>query len=565
MLRPPMKSCPACGLLYPDESTFCFLEGQTLRTNDDPLVGSTLDGLVRIESPLVASGWSRNYTGRYRLVARPCVVKLLDLGAHVDGFEDASITARRSSHANVLPMLAARLVGNTALIVTPAVEAQPLSLLVERARLDASQAAGLALQVLAAVARIHDFGGVHGNLRPSNALYWPNGHLDVEDVAFGRALVREPWEDRPDSLAAQHYLAPELSNHQRSSREADVYAVGVMAFELLTGRRPHLANDVRSLRASLSDERTGAELEAALAAVPAPLARWTTTMLSRVPQQRPDNGRHALELLQQACRDAGVAPMVDPGRPELPRSTELDPGLARWERYRGIFGRMLELGFPSGPTEQARTGFAAISERVERLASVAKRATFEQGNHDDAMQRALAGRERLAAQIAKTTAGGEEIRRAIAHHKAESAARGERVAEFPPRVLEAHREVVQWEGRSGFLEPYQELVSAYRKVADLVAEWHDARQHQLAADREAVAQRERLHGIDEEVDEIRQALRIHESNVGGEITASESGLAALGQEADHLESELLEFASRFTAPLRSKPELGPCFRDLMAR
>jgi len=556
-----MKSCPACGLLYPDETTFCFLDGQTLRANEDPLLGATLDGLVRIEAPLSRSGWSRCYYGRFRLVAQPCVVKLIDLGTATEGFAELLASARRSSHHNVLPIFGARLVGTEAVVVRPAVEAQPLSLLIERARLDASQAAGLTLQLLAGLARIHDFGAVHGNVRPTNALYWPNGHLDLIDVAFGRSAVREPWEDQPDSLAAQHYFAPELNNHHRTSVEADLFAVGAIAFELFAGRRAFEGNTVRALRERLGDESSDG-LRAALAAVPAPLATWTLGMLSRAPQQRPENGQHALETLQEACRVAGVPPMVDPGRPSLTSTNELDRGLARWERYAAIFRRMLEVGYPGGAPEQVQVAFTAVAERVERLASLSKRASFELGNHDDAFARALTGRERLASQILQTTAGGEGIRNRIAELKTEATTLGERSDEYKPNVLALHQEVIQWEGRSGFTEPYQELAVAYRNLADVVSTWWDARQAQLGRERDIDVEREKLRGIESEVDEIRQALRIHESNVGGELDASEAALAALGIDADRIEHELLDLASRFTAPLRSKPELGALFREL---
>ena len=55
---------------------------------------------------------------------------------------------------------------------------------------------------------------------------------------------------------------------------------------------------------------------------------------------------------------------------------------------------------------------------------------------------------------------------------------------------------------------------------------------------------------------------MHESNLHAEVVATEENLRNLGSEADRLEMELLDLASRFSAPLRSKPELGACFREL---
>lgn len=559
-----MKSCPACALLYPDDSNFCFLDGETLRPNEDALVGTTLDGFVRMGAPIARTGWARVYSAQLRLVSRPCVAKLIQLGASVGDFAETLAFARRATHRNVLPILAARCFGGNALVVRPAVDAQPLTLLIQRARLDASQASGLALQLLDGLARIHDFGGVHGNIRPSNALYYSSGHLDVIDVAFGRSIVREPWEDRPDSLVAQHYLAPELNNHQRTSQAADVYAAGVVAFELLTGNRPFSAPDVRALRERLAQDSEDALYEA-LSAVPPALARWVVSMLSLIPERRPDGAMHARELLVKACADSGVAPMVDPGRGEVARSMEVDAGVARWSRYRDVFTRMSATAYPQGAPEPTRRGLESIHERVERLGALAKRAVFEQGSHDDATSRSVSGRERLAEQIAKAGEGTEEIRSAIAAHKAEASARGESIKTLPAKAIELHKEVLVWEGRSGFVEPYRELAAAYRALADHMATWWDARQHQLEAERAADDEREKLHAFAAEVNEIRKALRVHESNANGELDAHEETLAELGREAEQIEQELLDLASRLTAPLRSKPELGSLFRELLGR
>jgi serine/threonine-protein kinase len=560
-----MKSCPGCGLLYPDESTFCFLDGQTLRAYEDELIGISIDGLFRVQELLGQSGWSRVYRGRLRLVAQPCVLKVIELAngdaTARDGFTEAMALARRCSHGNIAPLLGGRIVGTNGVVVRPMLEAQPLSLLLERARLDASQAAGLTLQLLTALGRIHDFGVVHGNLRPNNALYWPNGHVDLIDVAVGRALVRDPWEDSPAALMAQHYLAPELNSKQKSSLEADLFAAGVMAFEMLTARRPFAGNDVRQLRAQLTDEHP-ADIAGMLAAVPPPLARWTLTMLSRIPQQRPDNAHHARELLVEACREAGVAPMVDPGRPEVAPVRQLDPALARWERYQRIFAKMLEIGFPSGAPEHTRGAYSAIAGRVERLAEIGKRAVFEIGNLDDTRARAREGRENIAGQIDELTTSAQHIRRELDPLKARAQDHADEAAQFAPQMVAKHRATVQWEGRCGFTEPYQELSAAYRDLAELIDRWWEVRQAQLGCERDAEAQRERLRELDGQVEELRAALCVHESNIAGEVDACESTLAELGKEADRIELELLDLASRFSAPLRSKPELGPAFREL---
>jgi serine/threonine-protein kinase len=178
------------------------------------------------------------------------------------------------------------------------------------------------------------------------------------------------------------------------------------------------------------------------------------------------------------------------------------------------------------------------------------------------LTRASEGRKRIAGAMAEAHDAAQVVHRELQPLIVAAERHGEKCTEFPAQVVDKHRDVVQWEGRSGFLEPYRELAQAYREIADLVDKWWSVRNAQLACEHDADAKREKLVEVEELLGEQRELLRIHESNIAGEVQACEDALGALGEQADRLELELLDLASRFTAPLRAKPELGSCFREL---
>jgi serine/threonine-protein kinase len=234
----------------------------------------------------------------------------------------------------------------------------------------------------------------------------------------------------------------------------------------------------------------------------------------------------------------------------------LDPNFSRWERFLDIFKRMVDQG---GGDQNA---FSAVSGRVQDLGEIGKKALYQHNVLGDVSQRAREGRADIAEQMAGLNTQAKEIRGELTPLRVAAERHGDKTKSFPDEALELHQEIVRWEGRFGFTEPYKELADAYRAMADLIEKWWSVRSAQLTCEQDAAEKEERLHSIDQQLDELREALRIHESNLSEEVKATEAELADLGQQADKIELELLDLSSRFTAPLRSQPQLGPLFREL---
>ncbi|HKB09076.1 MAG TPA: serine/threonine-protein kinase [Vicinamibacterales bacterium] len=207
-------------------------------------------GPYRIEALIGAGGMGVVYRAHDRGLRRTVAIKMVDRRAGIDAkswlLREAQLAAALS-HPSICAIHEVGEIGDQPYIVMAHVEGRPLSAMIPTGKGFAlGTALHYAMQITDAVAHAHRHGIVHRDLKSSNVLIAPDGHATLLD--FGLAIRSGDGEsnpvettcarDIPSGAGTVPYMAPELLRGRRATPRSDVWALGVLIFELVTGRRP---------------------------------------------------------------------------------------------------------------------------------------------------------------------------------------------------------------------------------------------------------------------------------------------------------------------------------------
>ncbi|MBB4930843.1 serine/threonine-protein kinase [Lipingzhangella halophila] len=216
-------------------------------TTADPLVGATLDRRYYVESRIAGGGMATVYVGHDLRLDRRLALKVMHASlardpSFVRRFINEAHSVAKLSHPNVVQVYDQ---GNDQGHVFLAMEYVPGSTLrdqlSERGRLAPQSALQIMAAVLAALGSAHQAGIAHRDVKPENVLLTRDGRVKVADFGLARA-VEDSQQGQTKTgtvMGTAAYLAPEQIEHGASDARSDVYAAGIMLYELLTGSQPH--------------------------------------------------------------------------------------------------------------------------------------------------------------------------------------------------------------------------------------------------------------------------------------------------------------------------------------
>ncbi|HZS59864.1 MAG TPA: serine/threonine-protein kinase [Gemmatimonadaceae bacterium] len=247
-------ACPACGARYQAGTRYCANDGSTLPEHAaDSLAGLIIADRYRLGRKLGAGGVGEVYLAEHLRIGRPCAIKLLkaDLRKEpeaVGRFVREATNASRINHPHVAQIYDfGEAEGGLVYLTMEYVRGEPLSqLLIRDGPLDARRVAVIIKQVAAGLDAAHAVGIVHRDLKPENIILRAStaddGIDDVKIVDFGLAKVfgdrAQQVTDTGCFVGTPHYMAPEQLVPATVDWRCDVYALGLLAFVLLTGRLP---------------------------------------------------------------------------------------------------------------------------------------------------------------------------------------------------------------------------------------------------------------------------------------------------------------------------------------
>jgi serine/threonine-protein kinase len=317
------------------------------RRGDDDLIGKLVIGRYVVEAQIGKGAFGAVYRGYHGKLKRPVAIKVLH--AHLvheprilERFRREAQLAARLAHANVAGVLdVGETIDGRQLMVLELADGRPLTELLA-GPLPPARVIGLVRPILRGLEHAHAAGLVHRDLKPDNIIVEQrdDGTEVPRIVDFGIAVLRNPEESfggtrltaTGQMIGTPLYMAPEQARLEEVDHRADLFALGVIVYQMLAGTTPFLGSPVEVALANMSKDPPPIVERAAVDADPL-LEQFARKLMAREPAYRFSSARAAIAALDVIERDpAAAAPLLGVMDPERAMSVVALPPLPEKDR-----------------------------------------------------------------------------------------------------------------------------------------------------------------------------------------------------------------------------------------
>ena len=584
-----MRRCPSCNQRFDDALSVCPHDRTALVDATDPLVGRTLAGRYRVERRIGAGGMGAVYLAQHLLLRRQVAIKLLapeltrDPVMRERFIREAQAT-NLLKHPNIVDIWDVAEEGARVFLVMEYLQGTALAERLSQGPLPLREALEVVVPVAQALERAHALHVVHRDVKPENVFICRDelGAARVKVLDFGIVHIKsEARLTGPGEVfGTPEYMAPEQGRGEPCGPATDLYAVGVMLFEMLTGALP-FNGTVTQL--AVHHARTPApRLSSRIPDVHPALDQLVADLLRKDPSERPRDATALLERLQVvlnevapdlAAPDSGVVPrsamsgaFSAPPRPpsdappeDVAETHPSAPGdgmsVVTLRQHRAMFAAALAAAHPHGdaPTwvtealDSLDARLEALQEREDQRRALSIEASERERRAQRARDRLVDDwnkqsferdeeTARLLSLETRLTALGRDLEAAIAALREAWAGVGP--AEIAPDTMSAERAVA--------METVGQRASRWRRVAlehaATMGEFDAVRAEVDAMVAQEVGIRARVEQLEDEAARQRAELNKRISALAAEVATEQHAIQRL---ADRVARYFAEFpASR---------------------
>src|ERR1044072_4658316 len=225
-------------------------------------------GTYQILDQLGQGGMGEVYLAEDTRLGRRVALKFLSANLVGDNWANKQLVkeaqaAAMLEHSNICAIHGIELVNGHNFIVMQYVEGETLAALIRRRLPDINQTISLAVQIVSAVAEAHAHGIIHRDIKPRNIMVTSHGHAKVLDFGLAKTVQRKQGADTNDTgrlawgglvVGTVGYMSPEQLRAERLDFRSDVFSLGAVLYELVSGKRPFERNsDAEVISATLTD------------------------------------------------------------------------------------------------------------------------------------------------------------------------------------------------------------------------------------------------------------------------------------------------------------------------
>ncbi|GAB5542578.1 MAG: protein kinase [Sandaracinaceae bacterium] len=545
----------------------------TSRSSKDTYLGRVVAGRYRLEALLGEGGMGVVYRARHVLIDRVVALKLIrpDLRGetHLRAWMlREARAANRVDHAHIVEI---HDVGETEegelYLVMEYLTGTSLSSEIAKGQMPITRAVDILEQMTAALSRAHDLGVVHRDLKSDNIMLTTRGGRRdfVKILDFGlAALARDPrLAPKGAVFGTPEYMSPEQARGDDAVPTSDLYALGILFFEMTTGQLPFRSSDRDTLlemqRSSPSPRPVTLRQD-----LPDTAERIILRLLEKDPRRRFRDGHHLSEQLKALQRTLPsttweVQQQAEPPAAAPPPPPAPTPGVVEWSRRAAYFARMVARAYPNG---RAPADVQQAADQMWETAARASRLEGELASHQKKLEAIERRGRALRAEIGRKV---EELAEEESRTLRDAAAERERVSSLQQRLGEANQ---RWEaahqraiqaaaGSDGqTMRAAFEEVGGMRSRAQTLQEIIQENQQRVQTKENAAADLRR------QIDELRAQLQRYSDALENDLSAGRERIATRVREALGYEKTFAQASEVLMTHLADRPECSELIEEL---